>query len=29
MIQKILSEIEGRLQEAGIPCRVSGREKHL
>ncbi len=26
MIQKILSEIEGRLQEAGIPCRVSGRE---
>ena len=28
-IQKILSEIEGRLQEAGIPCRVSGREKHL
>jgi guanosine-3',5'-bis(diphosphate) 3'-pyrophosphohydrolase len=29
MIQKILSEIEGRLTEAGIPCRVSGREKHL
>ncbi len=29
MSQKILSEIEGRLQEAGIPCRVSGREKHL
>ncbi|MFP1723941.1 bifunctional GTP diphosphokinase/guanosine-3',5'-bis pyrophosphate 3'-pyrophosphohydrolase [Lonsdalea quercina] len=29
MIQKILSEIEGRLLEAGIPCRVSGREKHL
>ncbi|WP_291973464.1 bifunctional GTP diphosphokinase/guanosine-3',5'-bis pyrophosphate 3'-pyrophosphohydrolase [Candidatus Symbiopectobacterium sp.] len=29
MIQKILSEIEGRLNEAGIPCRVSGREKHL
>ncbi|MBG6242838.1 MAG: guanosine-3',5'-bis(diphosphate) 3'-diphosphatase [Candidatus Symbiopectobacterium sp. Dall1.0] len=29
MIQKILSEIEGRLSEAGIPCRVSGREKHL
>ncbi|WP_312055933.1 bifunctional GTP diphosphokinase/guanosine-3',5'-bis pyrophosphate 3'-pyrophosphohydrolase [Pantoea brenneri] len=29
MIQKILSEIDGRLQEAGIPCRVSGREKHL
>ncbi|CAK9886925.1 MAG: Bifunctional (p)ppGpp synthase/hydrolase SpoT [Candidatus Erwinia impunctatus] len=29
MIQKILSEIEGRLQEAGIACRVSGREKHL
>lgn len=29
MIQKILSEIEGRLAEAGIPCRVSGREKHL
>ncbi|GKX52400.1 bifunctional GTP diphosphokinase/guanosine-3',5'-bis pyrophosphate 3'-pyrophosphohydrolase [Budvicia aquatica] len=29
MIQKILSEIDGRLKEAGIPCRVSGREKHL
>ncbi|HEY0210557.1 bifunctional GTP diphosphokinase/guanosine-3',5'-bis pyrophosphate 3'-pyrophosphohydrolase [Acerihabitans sp.] len=29
MIQKILAEIEGRLTEAGIPCRVSGREKHL
>lgn len=29
MIQKILSEIEGRLHEAGISCRVSGREKHL
>ncbi len=29
MIQKILSEIEGRLTEAGIVCRVSGREKHL
>jgi len=29
MIQKILSEIEGRLVEAGIACRVSGREKHL
>ncbi|OZI14413.1 bifunctional GTP diphosphokinase/guanosine-3',5'-bis(diphosphate) 3'-diphosphatase [Sodalis-like symbiont of Philaenus spumarius] len=29
MIQKILVEIEGRLTEAGIPCRVSGREKHL
>ncbi|AXW86379.1 bifunctional GTP diphosphokinase/guanosine-3',5'-bis(diphosphate) 3'-diphosphatase [Lonsdalea britannica] len=29
MIQKILSEIEGRLLEAGIPCRVGGREKHL
>ncbi|KAA8997406.1 bifunctional GTP diphosphokinase/guanosine-3',5'-bis pyrophosphate 3'-pyrophosphohydrolase [Affinibrenneria salicis] len=29
MIQKILSEIEGRLNEAGIACRVSGREKHL
>ncbi|MGM3173830.1 bifunctional GTP diphosphokinase/guanosine-3',5'-bis pyrophosphate 3'-pyrophosphohydrolase [Dickeya lacustris] len=29
MIQKILSEIEGRLKEAGVSCRVSGREKHL
>ncbi|MEH0832948.1 bifunctional GTP diphosphokinase/guanosine-3',5'-bis pyrophosphate 3'-pyrophosphohydrolase [Pectobacterium cacticida] len=29
MIQKILSEIEGRLKEAGIASRVSGREKHL
>lgn len=29
MIQKILSEIDGRLKEADIPCRVSGREKHL
>ncbi|PHM62594.1 bifunctional GTP diphosphokinase/guanosine-3',5'-bis pyrophosphate 3'-pyrophosphohydrolase [Xenorhabdus ishibashii] len=29
MIQKILSEIEGRLTDAGIPCTVSGREKHL
>ncbi|ARU95950.1 bifunctional GTP diphosphokinase/guanosine-3',5'-bis pyrophosphate 3'-pyrophosphohydrolase [Tatumella citrea] len=29
MIQKILAEIDGRLQEAGIVCRVSGREKHL
>ena len=29
MIQKILAEIDGRLQEAGILCRVSGREKHL
>ncbi|WP_127956526.1 bifunctional GTP diphosphokinase/guanosine-3',5'-bis pyrophosphate 3'-pyrophosphohydrolase [Serratia microhaemolytica] len=29
MIQRILDEIEGRLIEAGIPCRVSGREKHL
>ena len=29
MIQKILSEIEGRLQEAGIPCRVSGDRSHL
>lgn len=29
MIQKILAEIEGRLNEAGITCRVIGREKHL
>lgn len=29
MIQKILTEIKGRLTEAGIPCRVCGREKHL
>ncbi len=29
MIQKILAEIDGRLQEADIPCRVFGREKHL
>lgn len=29
MIQKIFSEIEGRLEEANISCRVSGREKHL
>ncbi|MGL4861327.1 MAG: bifunctional GTP diphosphokinase/guanosine-3',5'-bis pyrophosphate 3'-pyrophosphohydrolase, partial [Enterobacteriaceae bacterium] len=29
MIQKILSEIEGRLTKAGIECRVNGREKHL
>ncbi|AFP85067.1 (p)ppGpp synthetase, RelA/SpoT family [secondary endosymbiont of Ctenarytaina eucalypti] len=29
MIQKILGEIDGRLTAAGIPCRVSGREKHL
>lgn len=29
MIQKILTEIEGRLTEAGISCKVSGREKHL
>ncbi|UDG80077.1 bifunctional GTP diphosphokinase/guanosine-3',5'-bis pyrophosphate 3'-pyrophosphohydrolase [Candidatus Steffania adelgidicola] len=29
MIQKILSEIKGRLSEASISCRVSGREKHL
>ena len=29
MIQKILSEIEGRLTESGISCKVSGREKHL
>lgn len=29
MIQKILSEIDGRLTEAGVPCTVSGREKHL
>ncbi|MBI6547684.1 bifunctional GTP diphosphokinase/guanosine-3',5'-bis pyrophosphate 3'-pyrophosphohydrolase [Xenorhabdus lircayensis] len=29
MIQKILSEIEGRLTDAGIECAVSGREKHL
>ncbi len=29
MIQKILCEIEGRLTEADITCRVSGREKHL
>lgn len=29
MIQKILAEIEGRLLEAKIPCRVCGREKHL
>ncbi len=29
MIQKILPEIEGRLQEAGIPRRVSGRENTL
>ncbi|MBD2796886.1 bifunctional GTP diphosphokinase/guanosine-3',5'-bis pyrophosphate 3'-pyrophosphohydrolase [Xenorhabdus sp. 18] len=29
MIQKILSEIEGRLTDAGIKCTVSGREKHL
>lgn len=27
IIQKVLSEIEGRLQEAGISCRVNGREK--
>lgn len=29
MIQKILSEIDGRLEEAGITRRVSGREKHI
>lgn len=29
MIQKILCEIEGRLTEADILCRVSGQEKHL
>jgi len=29
MIQRILSEIEGRLKEAGIICSVQGREKHL
>ncbi|WP_446470268.1 bifunctional GTP diphosphokinase/guanosine-3',5'-bis pyrophosphate 3'-pyrophosphohydrolase [Xenorhabdus stockiae] len=29
MIQKILSEIEGRLTDAGIKCTVNGREKHL
>ncbi|MBS9429587.1 bifunctional GTP diphosphokinase/guanosine-3',5'-bis pyrophosphate 3'-pyrophosphohydrolase [Photorhabdus akhurstii] len=29
MIQKILSEIAGRLAEANIECKVSGREKHL
>lgn len=29
IIQKILSEIEGRLKEAGIQCSVTGREKHL
>ncbi|MGP1947465.1 MAG: bifunctional GTP diphosphokinase/guanosine-3',5'-bis pyrophosphate 3'-pyrophosphohydrolase [Arsenophonus sp. NC-PG7-MAG3] len=29
MIQKILTEIEGRLLESRIPCRVCGREKHL
>lgn len=29
MIQKIFTEIEGRLTEAGISFRVSGREKHL
>lgn len=29
MIQRILSEIEGRLKEAGIECSVVGREKHL
>jgi len=29
MIQKIFSEIKGRLREARISCKVSGREKHL
>ena len=29
MINKILSEIEGRLTEASIQCKVNGREKHL
>lgn len=29
MIQRILSEIEGRLQETSIAGKVSGREKHL
>ncbi|AIN47015.1 GTP pyrophosphokinase, (p)ppGpp synthetase II / Guanosine-3',5'-bis(diphosphate) 3'-pyrophosphohydrolase [Candidatus Palibaumannia cicadellinicola] len=29
LIQTILAEIEGRLTDAGIRCRVSGREKHL
>lgn len=29
MIQRILSEIEGRLDDAKLPGRVSGREKHL
>ncbi|HAD40863.1 MAG: RelA/SpoT family protein, partial [Plesiomonas shigelloides] len=29
MIQKILSEIDGRLREVGISAKVSGREKHL
>ncbi|MFB6421822.1 MAG: bifunctional GTP diphosphokinase/guanosine-3',5'-bis pyrophosphate 3'-pyrophosphohydrolase [Candidatus Malihini olakiniferum] len=29
IIQKIISEIEERLNEAGISCQVSGREKHL
>ncbi|SNC58411.1 Bifunctional (p)ppGpp synthase/hydrolase SpoT [Sodalis endosymbiont of Henestaris halophilus] len=29
LIQTILTEIKGRLTKAGIPCRVSGWEKHL
>ncbi|MCX2956315.1 MAG: guanosine-3',5'-bis(diphosphate) 3'-diphosphatase, partial [Candidatus Regiella insecticola] len=29
MIQKILSEIKACLTEVNIPCRVTGREKHL
>jgi guanosine-3',5'-bis(diphosphate) 3'-pyrophosphohydrolase len=29
MIQRIHSEIEGRLEECGIPARVVGREKNL
>ncbi|TRN23272.1 bifunctional GTP diphosphokinase/guanosine-3',5'-bis pyrophosphate 3'-pyrophosphohydrolase [Vibrio furnissii] len=29
MIQRIHSEIEGRLQEVGLPARVVGREKNL
>ncbi|MXP67027.1 bifunctional GTP diphosphokinase/guanosine-3',5'-bis pyrophosphate 3'-pyrophosphohydrolase [Pantoea sp. Nvir] len=29
MIQNILSEIDRRLQEACISCRVGGREKHI
>ncbi len=29
MIQRIHSEIEGRLQDVGLPARVVGREKNL